>query len=242
MIPAMELSHRTPEDLTRLRDRMADLELELATLEQEVAIFQADYMRQVGTVMAQVHDLEARMAAIVAERSGNPVDAQAADEAGEQARRSTAGLDALPDAPHAAPSADLKTLFRTAAKAFHPDRFAGDPAAHDHAEAFMKRLNAAYREGDADAINDLMRQWESSPIGVVPDDPNRMFRELAALRIAVAKAEERLAEARSSPFAVLMERALAATMAGEDLLGEMQRNAKAHLEATRERYRALAGD
>ena len=44
----------------------------------------------------------------------------------------------------------------------HPDLVA-DEAGREHAEAFMKRLNQAYQKGDAEAIGNLVRQWESSP-------------------------------------------------------------------------------
>ena len=44
----------------------------------------------------------------------------------------------------------------------HPDLVA-DAAGREHAEAFMKRLNSAYAKGDAEAIGNLVRQWETSP-------------------------------------------------------------------------------
>ena len=44
----------------------------------------------------------------------------------------------------------------------HPDLVA-DAAGREHAEAFMKRLNEAYATGDAEAIGNLVRQWETSP-------------------------------------------------------------------------------
>ena len=44
----------------------------------------------------------------------------------------------------------------------HPDLVADD-AGREHAEAFMKRLNQAYETGDAEAIGNLVRQWETSP-------------------------------------------------------------------------------
>ena len=46
----------------RLRDRLAAIEEEQATLEAELAVFNADYMREVVTVLAELHELEARIA------------------------------------------------------------------------------------------------------------------------------------------------------------------------------------
>lgn len=235
----MELSAHVSQEVGSLRERLAEVELELATLDQELAAFQADYMRQVGVVMAQVHDLEARIAALVAERSGAAADARAAFDAQEQARRTTAEVRAVPEPAGPPPSDDLKKLFREAAKRLHPDRFAEDPAAHAHAEAFMKRLNAAYREGDADAILGLMRQWESSPLGSAPDDPARAAREANALRVALAQAEERLRQARESQLAQMLERVMAAAAAGGDLMADMRRDAQAALADARARLAAL---
>jgi hypothetical protein len=203
-----------------LRDRLADAELELATLEAELNAFRGDYMREVGTVMARVHDLEARILAQVAERSGTPEDRSAADTAQAQARRTTAEAQAIP-APSKPPTDELKKLFREAAKQVHPDRFSSDRAAHAHAEAFMKRLNAAYRAGHAGAIADLMRQWAASPLGSDTDP--------AALRMALTAAEERLRRARESQIAAIMEEVMAGAAAGRDRLAEMRHDAHAAL-------------
>ena len=55
----------------------------------------------------------------------------------------------------------------------HPD-LAPDDDARQHAEAFMKRLNQAFRGGDEEAIVDLVRQWEASPRPAAGGDPRRV--------------------------------------------------------------------
>ena len=134
-------------DLARLRDRLAEIEAEHAMLEAELAVFEADYTRQVVTVLAQLHDVEAKILA----RSG---DAAAAGEARARARRTTSAAHAIAPDPEPVPPASLKRAFRDAAKRMHPDLAPSDDA-RGHAEAFMKRLNQAYRAGDAEAIQDL---------------------------------------------------------------------------------------
>jgi hypothetical protein len=203
-------------------------------------------MRQVGTIMARVHEIEARLLASVAERSGAEGDARAAFDAAEQSRRSTADMDSLPEPPGPAPTDDLKKLFREAAKRLHPDLFDRNSDAREHAEAFMKRLNAAYRAGDAQAMVDLLRQWEASPMSTLPDDDaaraSRAAREVKALRVAVAEAQERLAAARSSQIAGLMEQVMSAAAAGGDLMAEMRADAVAALTAAQARLAELGPD
>ena len=146
----------------RLRDRLAELEVEHATLRSELAAFESDYLRQVGYVDVQVQELEARILAIVAVRSGAVEDLAAADAAEQRFRETTTALQSIPAPAGPPPTDDLKSLFRDAAKRMHPD-LVSDEGGRAHAEAFMKRLNQAYKKGDAEAIGNLVRQWETSP-------------------------------------------------------------------------------
>lgn len=227
------MSAAAPE---RLRDRLAELEVEHATLRSELNAFEADYLRVVGVVMVQVQELEARILALTAAQSGSEEDRAAAAAAEQRFRETTTALRSIPAPAGPPPTDDLKTLFRDAAKRMHPD-LVRDEAGRTHAEAFMKRLNGAYRKGDAEAIRNLLRQWESSPYAVAPaEDPGAAGR---ALQVAVAEAQRRLDEARESELAQLMERALAASMQGRDLLAELRADAEAALATARTRLAAL---
>ena len=222
-------------DLARLRDRLAEIEAEHAMLEAELAVFEADYTRQVVTVLAQLHDVEAKILA----RTGDPA---AAGEARARARRATSAARALAPEPDPVPPASLKRAFRDAAKRMHPD-LAPTEEAREHAEAFMKRLNDAYRAGDAEAIVDLVRQWESSPFAAGPDgaaarDPRR---SAAGLQAAVARAQQRFDELRDSELARMMERSMAAAAAGEDHVATLRNHAELALADARARLAALEG-
>ena len=109
----------------------------------------------------------------------------------------------------------------------HPD-VAASPDARMHAEAFMKRLNTAYRAADAEAILDLLRQWESSPFA---GDPVAV----GDLEAAVAQAQRRLDAVRATEMAELMERHMAAAVEGRDYLAELRAGIEANLAAARER-------
>ena len=176
-------------DAARLRDRLADIEAEQAALEAELAIFHAEYARRVLTVLSRT-----------------------------AARPGEFGTAPEPRAVPAPPTPDLKRAFREAAKRMHPD-LAPDADARGHAEAFMKRLNAAYRAGEVEVIADLVRQWDGRPRDGLP--------QVAALQAAVRRAEQRLEAVRRSELAQLMERAMAAAAQGRDLLAELREAALA---------------
>src|SRR4051794_38844532 len=108
-------------DVVSLTERLAEIEVEHATLEAELATFHAEYMRQVGVAMARVHELEARYLRRMAERDGTAEAEAAAAGAEEQARRTTADARAVPAPGGPMPTDDLKALFREAAKRMHPD-------------------------------------------------------------------------------------------------------------------------
>jgi hypothetical protein len=219
-------------EAARLRDRLAEIEVEQATLEAELAAFNSDYMRVVMTVMLDVQELEARILAIVAARTGASDDADAAQSARARVNETTAHIRAVPKTPGPVPTGEIKKLFRDAAKRMHPD-LAADEEARGHAEAFMKRLNTAYRAGDAEAIVNLLGQWEASPFGAGADDDAarsaHAARRVGALGDAVSRAEQRLEELRSSELAQLLDRAMATAAAGGDLLADMRRDAEAAL-------------
>lgn len=223
----------TTADADRLRDELAAIEEEQATLEAELAAFNADYLREVVTVLAELHELEARIAAAVAKRSGSAEDKAAASSARARARETTAAVEAIPPAPEPLPTGDLKKLFREAAKRMHPD-LAPDDETRQHAEAFMKRLNQAFAARDEEAIVNLVRQWEAArPVG--DDDPRRV----TGLVTAVDRARARLEEVRGSELAAMMERAMAAAASGTDLLAEWRASAEVALAAARVKLAAL---
>jgi hypothetical protein len=205
-----------------LSDRLAELEMEHATLLSELRAFEADYLRVVGVVDVQVQELEARILAVSGDRA-------AAAAAERRYRETTTALRTIPAPGGPPPTDDLKTLFRDAAKRMHPD-LQRDDAGRGHAEAFMKRLNQAYAKGDAEAIGNLVRQWETSPYAVAA--PTRTSPALAA---AVVQAEQRLDEVRETDLAKLMERALMASMQGRDLLAELRADAEIALADARDR-------
>ncbi len=204
--------------------------MEHATLLSELRAFEADYLRTVGVIDVQVQELEAR----ILELSG---DRAAAAAAQLRYRETTTALGAVPPPPGPPPTEDLKTLFRDAAKRMHPD-LQRDEDGRGHAEAFMKRLNQAYANGDGEAIGNLVRQWETSPFAIAP--PSSSGRAAPALQAAVAQAQARIDEVHESDLGKLLEQYFQASMQGRDLLAELRAQAELALAAARDRLAALS--
>src|SRR3954451_10054315 len=91
-------------EAARLRDRLAEIEVEQATLEAELAAFETDYMREVMTVMLHIEELEARILAVLATRSGAASaarDTKAARAASRRVREARSHIRAAPTVPGA---------------------------------------------------------------------------------------------------------------------------------------------
>ena len=69
-----------------LQDQLAAIEAEQAALEAELAVFEAEYTRSVVGVLAELHAVQARLAAIAGEPAaaqildGKVLDAQVQDD------------------------------------------------------------------------------------------------------------------------------------------------------------------
>ena len=200
--------------------------MEHATLQSELQAFHADYLARVGVINVQVQELEARLA------QGTPE----AETAERRFRDTTTAIASVP-VPPPPPTEDLKTLFRDAAKRIHPD-LQQDASGREHAEAFMKQLNGAYSKGDAEAIGNLVRQWETSPYASgLPAAAGSS----SALAAAVAQAELRVHETQETDLAKLMERSFRASMEGRDLLAELRTEAEMALATAKARLSELDG-
>ncbi|MEA2545392.1 MAG: hypothetical protein QOI09_665, partial [Chloroflexota bacterium] len=102
-------------------------------------------------------------------------------------------------------------------------------AAGTEPEAGEQQMPAEAEVGaaaDADAIADLVRQWDSSRHA-----PEQSARQVGALQAAVDRARARLEEVRGSDLAGMMEQAMVAAAGGADLLAEWRAASEAALAA-----------
>lgn len=177
-------------ELVGLESELVERELELSTLQQELAVFEAEYIRVVGRRYAMLDNINARTAEAEAVR--HPDDQASLEEA--RNARETADVSVaqaegdVPDAETALrfePPAGLKALYRAAARKLHPDlATTDDERARRH--EWMAKVNEAYRQENEDALNTVLADWETSPESVpgtgIPNELVRVIRQIAQVR------------------------------------------------------------
>jgi hypothetical protein len=232
--------HRDPA-LEPERERLSALESELigrerVLFELKTALqrLQSRYLAEIGVLYRELSELEA--AVIDAEiRAGirPPPCPGDEDEAECDDERGPGASCANP----AAPSVDLKRMFRDVAKAIHPD-LAVDEAARCRRHSLMAEANRAYAERDADRLRLILHAWERSADGAFgaaggwerdESDEQRVRRRLAAVeeRLSAIAAEEH--ELRTSAIARLQQKIDEARAQGWDLFAEMRLQVKREL-------------
>lgn len=218
-------------ELAQLTQDVAELELELATAQAEVADFTRRYYELVGRRMVELDDIQARLAKEQAERSPeNPekrAEARQTQEKAEQsARESQRFTQASADEPAGfRPTADVKRLFRQLAQKIHPDR-ATDDADRAWRTHLMSEANRAYRAGDETALREVASLWQEGrrdePTAEIAVSPApTLVRQVERMRARLLEIERELHRLFGSRLYELFIAARHARRQGRDLLSEM---------------------
>src|SRR5712691_7266667 len=119
--PEEEELARKREELALLQATLAERELFLTNLKAELSAFEGRYLRQVGTLYAELDEWNAKVAERVADEEGTEESRSGAAQARTQAEESDSAVhgDAA-KVQEFLPSAELKALYREVAKRVHP--------------------------------------------------------------------------------------------------------------------------
>ncbi len=214
---------------TRLTQDIGDLELELASVQAELAEFMRSYYQRVGGLMAEHDALQAQIA--MRKAASAPEDPELLSEAARrrtQARQSaeeTQGFaDALPpQAPDFKPDVASKQAFRRLAQQIHPDR-AVDEDDRAWRTQLMSEANRAYRHGDVAGLEEIAALWAEQPAsrrsGANPG-ASLLRLQLQRLRARLSRIESELHRLFGSQLYELFIAARQAGRQNRDLLGEM---------------------
>jgi hypothetical protein len=219
------------EDKRRLIDELetefATLQLEYSTLAGEIGTFRNRYYLRVGALYARLDILRAEIREIEARLNPEDDAAQAAaEEAREQAEATCDEVnEAVEDDPVAfEPSAELKQLYRQAAKLIHPDR-ARDEDDRQLRDRLMAAINVAYGKGETNAIGELIEQYREQLNAADTDDIGsqlvRAIRSIARTRDRINGLISSIDDLKNSEWAKLKAEVEEGEARGDDPLGDL---------------------
>lgn len=216
-------------ELNRLESSLAQRELDLATLRAELRAIDLLYVRRVGSLLAKVQLIEARIAEILSRL--NPDD-QAQEKKARETRqhaestekRARDAQDAPEKSTQFSPSERLRDLYREAAKNIHPD-LASSEDDRQSRNGWMVEINAAYQAGDEERLAALLERWLASPESIQGDSPEaeleRTIRKIARAKARLKEIQAELDRLKGSFAFSLRARMRAAEKEQRDLLAEM---------------------
>ena len=246
---------RTPEEdelasklqeLSSLEGRLAQGELDLATLGGVLESLEIRYRRIVGTKYLELDTINAAIAEILAARQ--PSDEQARADARQAYARAEQTAKETEDAALSrkveafSPTPRLRELYRSLAKMIHPD-LAVDKRDQGRRTWVMAEVNRAYREGDVNRLEAILTEWQSSPDAIEGEDvPSRLVRTIrmiARVRTRLAQIELEMQAMVESDLHALRQKCLDAAEAGKDLLQEMADKVGAEIRAAKASLESL---
>ena len=236
-------------ELAKLEADLVEQELQLSTLQAELAAFRNEYLRVVGRRYAELDDLKARIAEIKAARRPSDDSAKAA----ASKARKTAD-DSAAQAHHGAtdapvrrfdPRPEIKTLYRTIARRLHPDLAStDDDRARRH--KWMAKVNDAYQRQDYEALRTLLASWEASPESVsgtgVSSDLVRVIRQIAQVRRRLDSIRQAIDTLKAGEIYTLRQKCNARRDAGGNLLEEMAERLDTQIAAATRELTALEAE
>lgn len=241
LTPEQEELEAKRKQLDEFEAEYATRQMEYSTLASEIGAFRNRYYLRVGVLYAQLDTLRAEINARIFSNAPDDVEAKrAAEDAQQQAEETAREVNSAAEEEPVSfqPSADLKQLYRQAAKLIHPDR-AKDDQDRQLRDRLMAEVNAAYAVGDADAIHKIIERYRDQLDAPDVDDIGvqliRLIRNIARTRNQIASLKQSTAELQSSTWFKLKNEVEQGEANGGDPLGELAE--KIHAEILQEQHR-----
>jgi tetrahydromethanopterin S-methyltransferase subunit G len=236
--------HRVANQKTefeRLSRELAERELELATLENELSAFEKRYARTVGILFAELDLLEREIARELLRLHPEEKYRQGFQRAEKKA---SASQEAVNEKTRQAekqayiPTEEIKNLYRKVAKTIHPD-LAVNEAERAFRTDLMARANAAYKIGDKQALEQILYEWEHrDEKSFLQEEGSKesehLEQKIAQIKRRMQEIETRIEELKNSDLYQLLGKVEQAARHGRDLLDDMAKDLRRQiLEATK---------
>jgi hypothetical protein len=219
------------DEFESLSRDLAEKELELTTLEQELSLFEVKYAKTVGILFAELDDIEKEIAKELFRLNPKEEYRQGFNRAERKAKASREAVDektAQEGKKPFKPSDELKNLFWKVAKTIHPDH-ATNPEERAYRNTLMMRANEAYKNGDLDALNQILEEWEHRDQASYSKQTelslfDQMEQKKRQIKARIKELIERISELKKSELYQLMIKVEQAKLEGRDLLGDMAKD------------------
>jgi hypothetical protein len=218
-------------ELEALTRELAEKELELATLENQLANFEKRYAKSVGFLFAEIDAIEAEIAKEMLRLHPEEAYREGFKRAEQKAKNSKEAVNewAEPQKKQAyVPSEEIRNLYRKVAKAIHPDL-----AVNEEERVFRTRLmvraNAAYKIGDKKALEQILIEWEhwdkqAAAREQEPGQPDLLERKILQIKARLKEIEISIRKLKESELYQLMVKVERADKEKRDLLGDMAKD------------------
>lgn len=228
--------------LERLENRLAEREEFMVGFREELKIFEARYVMEVGRYYAELDEIEAEIAEEEAKLAPNDEEIQR--KAAEARERAEASAEANDEENWQAcshkffPTAQMKKAYYNLAKIIHPD-LAIDLEERERRTLLMAKLNDAYAAGDTDLMNNLVEEHRDSPELIkgdsIGDQLVRVIRQVSQVkrRLETIKKEQR--ELETSEHNVLRVKVDEEAWEGKNLLSQMSERTKTNIKRAKRR-------
>ncbi|MGD1096783.1 MAG: hypothetical protein ABSB35_32920 [Bryobacteraceae bacterium] len=241
--PEEEELFRKREELAAIRATLAERELELVDLRTQLAAFEGRYLRQVGSLYAELDEWKARISELEARFDPSAAAKERADEAREQARQTHEDAHGKGAETHDfTPSPELKSLYREVARRIHPD-LSRDSSDQERRTRFMAEANRAYEAGDAGALERILDEYHDGADAVegegIGAELIRLIRQISQARERISAIEQESAALHQSEIALLKKQAEEREQEGRDLLAELAIAVREEIERAKGEYEAL---
>jgi hypothetical protein len=241
--PEEEEVLRKREELAAIRATLAERELELVDLRSQLASFEGRYLRQVGTLYADLDEWKARISELEAGLHPSAASTAQAEEARKHARKTYEEAHGEASAAKDfTASPELKRMYREAAKRIHPD-LATDATDGERRTRFMAEANRAYEAGDAESLKRILDEYEDGAEAVrgegIGAELIRIIRQISLAKTRLSAIEQELATLRNSEIALLKKQAEEMQQEGRDLLAELAGAVREQIDRAKKKYESL---
>lgn len=222
---------RQETEFERLSRELAERELELATLENELSVFEKRYAKAVGILFAELDLLEREIARELLRLHPEEKYKQGFHRAEKKARASQEAVNEKTKQEEKQayiPTEEIKNLFRKVAKIIHPD-LAVNEAERAFRTDLMARANAAYKIGDKQALEQILYEWEhrekkSHFQEEGSKETEHLEQKIVQIKRRIKEIKTRIGELKKSDLYKLLCKVEQADREGRDLLGDMAKD------------------